>query len=539
MTVDAMAAEPLTSKHKPRFLFATDGAEVYCRDTKVDQSIEVAFGKLNNSFDFFLPLAGVERYDGVAENPADVKATGRLAKLYDAILEANPDWIGRNHTHELNLFMTRLLFCFFAENTSIFTRRLFSSTVFSLVEDSGANAVRVLESIFLAMNTPTEARDNLPEYARRFPYVNGGLFSDQTPVPKFSKRARRLLKECGDLNWSEINPDIFGSMIQAVVEPEMRGDMGLHYTSVPNIMKVLQPLFLLSIEEDFEAARDSETKLRKLLDRVYNMRVFDPACGSGNFLIIAYRELRKLEARIFQRLKDIAKQGSLPITRIQEADIIYTGEDNVIAIRGFAEPSTPRTRQILESDLNDLSAAIFQDEAVLRAAMNPEEYAPEVVNQVFIPKVIERQYPDLTPQEVEEVRQAVVANGVFKSPSVEVAPQGDNKFVRMAEKLINLDQLDIDLIDSINPFQRAYEILSKSVTADVLRTIHGAITSVKAAMTEEEAVALYPRIKDFVKERKVEPSLVSPNPLERRMAEALAWIRDAKRKRMAADPKEA
>jgi len=194
VTVDAMAAEPLTSKHKPRFLFATDGAEVYCRDTKVDQSIEVAFGKLNNSFDFFLPLAGVERYDGVAENPADVKATGRLAKLYDAILEANPDWIGRNHTHELNLFMTRLLFCFFAENTSIFTRRLFSSTVFSLVEDSGANAVRVLESIFLAMNTPTEARDNLPEYARRFPYVNGGLFSDQTPVPKFSKRARRLLR---------------------------------------------------------------------------------------------------------------------------------------------------------------------------------------------------------------------------------------------------------------------------------------------------------------------------------------------------------
>ena len=223
----------------------------------------------------------------------------------------------------------------------------------------------------------------------------------------------------------------------------------------------------------------------------------------------------------------------------READIVYTGEDNVIAIRGFVEPSTPRTREILESDLNDLSAAIFQDEAVLRAAMNPEEYAPEVVNRVFIPKVIERQYPDLTPQEVEEVRQAVVANGVFKSPSVEVSPQGDNKFVRMAEKLINIDQLDIDLIDRTNPFQRAYEILSKSVTADVLRTIHGAITSVKIAMTEEEAVALYPRIKDFVKERKVEPSLVGPNPLERRMAEALAWIRDAKRKRMAANPKDA
>ena len=233
------------------------------------------------------------------------------------------------------------------------------------------------------------------------------------------------------------------------------------------------------------------------------------------------------------KFKTKADTDELDGTR-READIVYTQEERVIAIRGFAEPSTERARQILQSDLNDLNAAIFQDEAVLRAAMNPDEYAPEVVNQVFIPKVIARQYPDLTPKEVEEVRQAVVANGVLKSPSVAIEQQGDTKFLRMAEKLINICQLDIDLIDRINPFQRAYEILSKSVTADVLKTIHGAITSVKIAMTEEEAVALYSRIKDFVKERKVEPSLVSPNPLERRMAEALAWIRSAKRRKMAA-----
>jgi len=223
----------------------------------------------------------------------------------------------------------------------------------------------------------------------------------------------------------------------------------------------------------------------------------------------------------------------------RESDIVYTGDENIIAIRGFAEPSTARTRQILESDLNDLSAAIFQDEAVLRAAMNPDEYAPEVVNQVFIPKVIARQYPDLTAEEIEEVRQAVVANGVFKSPSVSIEQQADTKFVRMAEKLINIDEISIDLIDSINPFQRAYEILSKSVTADVLKTIHGAITSTKVAMSEEEAVSLYPRIKAFVAEKKFEPSLVSPNPLERRMAEALAWIREAKRRKMAAAKQDA
>ena len=352
-TVDGMVADPLTKQHKPRFVLATDGTEFYCRDTKADQSIDVALPMLNDNFDFFLPLAGIERYESIADNPADIKATGRLAKLYDAILEANPDWIERNHTHELNLFMTRLLFCFFAENTSIFEKRLFSSTVFSLIEDAGSNANRVLEAVFLGMNTPSDSRGGLPDYARRFPYVNGGLFRDKTPVPKFSRRARRLLKECGDLNWSEINPDIFGSMIQAVVEPEMRGDMGLHYTSVPNIMKVIQPLFLLSLEEEFNAARDSETKLRKLLDRIYNIQVFDPACGSGNFLIIAYRELRKLETRIFQHRKDIAKQGSLPITRI------HLNQFFGIELADFACETAKLSLWIAEYQMNEQFKALF------------------------------------------------------------------------------------------------------------------------------------------------------------------------------------
>ncbi|MBF6989418.1 DEAD/DEAH box helicase [Cupriavidus sp. IK-TO18] len=234
----------------------------------------------------------------------------------------------------------------------------------------------------------------------------------------------------------------------------------------------------------------------------------------------------------------------------KEVDIVYDGHsgETVIAIKGFAEPSTERSRQIIESDLADLTAAIFQDEAVLRASMSPDEYAPEVVSEVFIPRVIQKKYPDLTEQELEEVRQAVVANGVFKSPQVEIGggggagptgdgpgpdDKGDMRFVRMAERLVNIDELTIDLIDQINPFQRAYEILSKSVTADVLKTIHGAIAMTKIAMSEEEAVALYPRIKAFNTERGHEPSLGSANPLERRMAEALAWLRDAKRKRMA------
>jgi len=227
----------------------------------------------------------------------------------------------------------------------------------------------------------------------------------------------------------------------------------------------------------------------------------------------------------------------------QSSTIVYTGAEDTIAIHGFAQPSSLRTRQIIESDLTDLMAAIFQDETVLRAAMNPEEYAPEVINQIFIPKVIEREYPDLSPDEVEEVRQHVVANAVFRSGAVETVDPQDvspdrtgelhagTKFLRMAERFINIDELDVDLIDSINPFQMAYEILSKSVTADVLKRIHETITATKIAMTEDEAVLLWPRIQTFKKEKRVEPNLSSPNPMEKRLAEALAFVREAARRK--------
>jgi hypothetical protein len=219
----------------------------------------------------------------------------------------------------------------------------------------------------------------------------------------------------------------------------------------------------------------------------------------------------------------------------RDSEILYTGEDNVISIRGFKEPSTHRTKQILETDLADLSAAIYQDETVLRASMSPDEYAPETINQVFIPRVIEQKYPDLTPEELEEVRQAVVAGGVFKSPSISIeeGTKGNGtKFVRMAEKFININELSIDLIESISPFQRAYEIMSKSVTAEVLKTIHSAITAIKIPIQEDEALMLYPKIQEFTREKGHEPNLNSANPMEKRMAEVLSWLRAQRRIRM-------
>ncbi|MGE6210573.1 class I SAM-dependent DNA methyltransferase [Comamonas aquatica] len=314
-TMEAIAAQFEGKKDAPQFLMATDGAELLAKDLKAGTVLDIEYGKLNDSFDYFLPLAGIERYEGIAESEADIKATSRLAKLYDAILESNADWRDPTRAHSLNLFMTRLLFCFFAEGTSIFDAGQFTQAAMTYSREDGSDFAATLGLIFRALAVDRDERGDLPDFAKRFPYVNGGLFREEAPIPVFSRRARRLLKGCGELKWSAINPDIFGSMIQAIVEPGMRGDMGMHYTSVPNIMKALQPLFLLSLEEDFDASRDSEAKLTKLLVRLTRIRVFDPACGSGNFLIIAYRELRKLEARIFARLRELGS-SAIPMTGI-------------------------------------------------------------------------------------------------------------------------------------------------------------------------------------------------------------------------------
>jgi hypothetical protein len=213
-------------------------------------------------------------------------------------------------------------------------------------------------------------------------------------------------------------------------------------------------------------------------------------------------------------------------------DIDYTQSESTIAIKGFAEPSSEFVHQVIQSDLNDLTAAVMQDERVLRAAMNPEEIAPEVITQVFIPKIIEQKYPDASPQEIEEIRQHVVANAAFKASTNGGLPELNNNLIKMANKFINVQDLDIDLIDSINPFQMAYEIMSKSVDAEILKRIHGAITSKKIQMSEEEATALYPRIKEFKETHSREPSLVAANPMEKRMAEALEWLRNKKREKM-------
>ncbi len=305
LLIDFIKTDSKVTGHSPRFIIVTDYETLLSIDTKTGDSLDIPLLELDRHFDFFLPLAGMEKAQHQFENPADVKAAERMGKLYDEIKKDNSTDT-EAEVHDLNVFLTRLLFCFFAEDTNIFEKSQFTHSVINHTQDDGSDLDSHFERLFQIMNLPNNDRGSLPAYLDSFPYVNGGLFRNQHGLPKFSRKSRQLIIESGELDWSAINPDIFGSMIQAVITPEHRGGLGMHYTSVPNIMKVIEPLFLNDFNEEFESSKGNPKALRQLLNRIWNTKYFDPACGSGNFLIITYKELRKLEMKIFKELNEMA-----------------------------------------------------------------------------------------------------------------------------------------------------------------------------------------------------------------------------------------
>jgi len=215
-------------------------------------------------------------------------------------------------------------------------------------------------------------------------------------------------------------------------------------------------------------------------------------------------------------------------TKVSNEDKAKPGE---IKIRGLKEPSSKRVKEILESDLNDLKATILQDDKMQKAI--PGNVDPEVINKVMIPKIIKIKYPDLTDDEVEEVRQHVVVDSVVKNG--EIKETGDKRFIRMADSFVDIDDIHIDLIDKVNPFQKAFEILSKSVTPKVLRVIRDHIEANRIKMDFEEAKILWPKINEFMKMYNREPNLQSNDPLEKRMAECIIYLKEEKRKKAAAN----
>ena len=303
-TLQQLSDAPETAKQKAKFILATDGEEIQAEDLTSGDTLACNYADLDEHFTFFFELAGISTVKEIRESAFDIKATSRLNKLYLELLRHNPDWATAERRTEMNHFMARLIFCFFAEDTSIFRGdNLFTGTVEKMSDPDGGNVHEIIAECFRSMDThfTKKEEDDIRVWARSFPYVNGELFSGSVECPRFSRIARTYLLHVGKLNWQQINPDIFGSMIQAVADEDERSSLGMHYTSVPNILKVLNPLFLDELREQLAAAGDNARKLANLRRRIAHIRVFDPACGSGNFLVIAYKQLREIEYDINQR----------------------------------------------------------------------------------------------------------------------------------------------------------------------------------------------------------------------------------------------
>ncbi|MEG4494907.1 DNA methyltransferase [Microcoleus sp. D3_18_C4] len=323
-TLTALRDSAATARYKVKFILATDGKSFEAENLADGEIVACDYPDFHNHFGFFLPLAGITTVKQIRENAFDIKATGRLNRLYVELLKENPEWDKADRREALNHFMARLIFCFFAEDTNIFhSNALFTATIEQMSASDSSNTHEVLSEMFRAMCTPLKDREaaKIRNWADRFPYVNGGLFSGGVAVPRFSKIARSYLLHVGNLDWTKINPDIFGSMIQAVADDEERGALGMHYTSVPNILKVLNPLFLDGLREQLEAAGDNARKLLNLRQRMARIRVFDPACGSGNFLVIAYKEMRAIEAEINRLRGEGDRKSEIPLTNFRGIEL--------------------------------------------------------------------------------------------------------------------------------------------------------------------------------------------------------------------------
>ncbi|WP_409258635.1 DNA methyltransferase [Pseudomonas sp. AS2.8] len=290
---------------RPRVLLAYDGERIAAYDTssKFDEEpLRVGLDMLSLEGDVFFPLGGHERYVAKKERMADVRATRFISRFHDAVRDANPGWTTEADRHALNIFMARMLFCLFSDDVGIFGKDAFEIALRQSTSADGADLAAFLKGAFLHMNTERDKRSSETKGWSKLPYVNGSLFNENVPLPRLDGRCRKLLLDCAGLNWKLINPDIFGSMLQAVVDVEKRGELGMHYTSPANIMKVLDPILLDSLQAELDRAGVNKARLRDFLERLSRIRVFDPACGSGNFLILAYKEMRALEIEAMRRL---------------------------------------------------------------------------------------------------------------------------------------------------------------------------------------------------------------------------------------------
>lgn len=345
--IEEIENDPLTVRYRPRYLIATDLTELRAKDTKKNTTLAIKIAGLDKDIAFFYGWTGDEMIDNKTEAVADRRVADKMNELYSEIEKVNLAKFvkeGSTFRHDLNVFFSRLLFCFFAEDTGLFTKDQFSDAVKLITNTDGSDLNIFFITLFRALDSKDKSTFSTP-YSD-FPFVNGTIFNlakHDISVPDFNAQARHLLIECAKSDWGQINPDIFGTMFQGIVDPDKRDDYGMDYTSVPNIMRVIEPLFLDQLYERFDEIYSTPSELKNLLVRIRSIKIFDPACGSGNFLIIAYKQLRLLESAIIGRLDELksarknskVKQSNAALFVVEDVEAAMVIHDSKINLNNF------------------------------------------------------------------------------------------------------------------------------------------------------------------------------------------------------------
>jgi len=298
----------------PKYVLVSDFEKFKLYDLDDNKEYEFEIKDFHQNIKLFGFIAGYQKWTFKDEHPVNIKAAELMGKFHDHLEESGYEG------HPLEVFLVRLLFCLFADDTGIFEKDTFKEFIEVKTNEDGSDLGAWLAQYFQVLNTPTDKRlKNLDEHLAAFPYVNGKLFEESLPIAAFNSRMREILLECSSLDWGKISPAIFGSMFQSVMNPEERRNLGAHYTSEKNILKLIKPLFLDELHAEFQKVKSNKNKLRKFHQKLGTLKFLDPACGCGNFLIITYRELRLLELDILKILHD--GQQVLDISHIMDVDV--------------------------------------------------------------------------------------------------------------------------------------------------------------------------------------------------------------------------
>lgn len=328
----------------PKFILVCDFVEFYLHDLDTKQDYRFVISELSKNIELFAFIAGYQKKTYKEEEPTNREAAELMGKLHDKLLENG--YSG----HQLELFLTRLLFCMFAEDTGIFSKNSFREFIENQTDESGRDLGSQINYLFELFDTPNEMRQkNLDESFVQFPYINGSIFTEQLKTAHFDRSMREMLLDACAFDWSLISPSIFGSMFQASMDVSKRSELGAHFTSETNILKAIKPLFLDELWAEFEKIKNNPKQLQIFHAKISNLKFLDPACGSGNFLIIAYRELKLLEFEVLKALKILTQLvhidqfygfeiEELPSRITQTAMLLCDHQMNLLFAQIFGEP---------------------------------------------------------------------------------------------------------------------------------------------------------------------------------------------------------